>query len=82
MVGVEIDFNQELCTGCGKCIDTCFIGAIMISGGKTKIDLERYRCCGRCAEICSKGAVIIKIAEDSVKRAVKHVEPLVNVELE
>lgn len=81
MVGVEINFNEELCTGCGKCSNICFIEAISVSEGKAKIDLEICRCCGRCAEICSKGAFTIKIKHDAVERSIKRVEPLVDVEI-
>ncbi len=82
MVGVEIKFNKDLCKGCGKCAKICFIDTITILDGKAQIDMKRCRGCGRCAEICSKDAFTIKIANDAVKRSIKRVEPLVDVELE
>lgn len=82
MVGARIKFNREICSGCGKCIDVCFIDAITILDGKARIDKEKCRCCGRCAETCSKGAIMVKIAEDAFERSIQRVEPLVDVELE
>ena len=82
MVGVEIKFNEDICKGCGKCANVCFIDAITFLDGKVQIDMKRCRGCGRCAEICSKDAFTIKIANDAVKHSIKRVEPLVDVELE
>jgi ferredoxin len=46
MIGVEIKLNEEICTACGKCADTCFVNAISIHES-TIIDLDKCRCCGR-----------------------------------
>jgi len=83
MVGVEIGFNDNLCSTCGLCTkNICFLEAINIIKGKIKRDQDKCRICGRCAEICPKGAVTIKIPDNSVKRSLERVEPLVDVELE
>lgn len=82
MVGVEIKFNENNCSGCGKCINTCFIDAITVLDGKAKIDMEKCRICGRCAETCSKGAIRVEIADDALKRSINRVDPLVDVTLE
>jgi ferredoxin len=38
MVGVEIHFDLELCTGCGKCSDgISFVNAIKLKDGKAEI---------------------------------------------
>jgi len=82
MVGVELKFKKELCSGCGKCADICFLGLIEVSDGKAKINMENCRCCGRCAEICTKDALTIEISEDSITNSIKRVEPLVDVKME
>lgn len=80
MVGVEINFNEDLCTGCGRCAeDICFVEAITIENGKAEIDMKKCRSCGRCAEICTKGAVTVEMTADAVKRSIEHVRPLVDV---
>jgi len=82
MVGVKMRYNEDLCSGCGKCADICFIEAIEVLKGKAKVNKESCRCCSRCAEICPKGAIIIEIADDAVERSIERVKPLVDVELE
>ena len=83
MEGVEITFNDDICTGCGLCaLDVCFVDAITVMGGNTKRDEEKCRICGRCAEICPKGAVKIKMHDDALKRSLERVETLVDVKLE
>ena len=63
MIGVEIEFNQDLCRGCGKCAadNICFVNAIKILNGKAIIDNQICRKCGRCAEICKDEALKVLI---------------------
>ncbi|WP_414468583.1 4Fe-4S binding protein [Methanobacterium sp. ACI-7] len=83
MIGIEIEFNEEICIGCGICSESiCFLEAISIQNGKAKINMEKCRVCGRCAEICPKGAISIKMINDAVERSIEHILPLVDVESE
>jgi ferredoxin len=83
MVGVVLEFNRDLCTGCGNCMQgTCFVDALILVDAKAEIDWEKCRVCGRCAEVCSTGALSIKMGEDAVRRSVESLEPLVDVEEE
>ena len=83
MMGVEINFIQELCSGCGKCADgSCFVKAITVQNGKAEIDIKKCRACGRCVEICKNEAITILIASDAVTRSIERVKKLVDVELE
>ena len=81
MTGVNLEFNPEICTVCGKCTeDICFVDAIHIKNGKAAVDEDKCRVCGRCAETCPKGALAVKISDDAVKRSIERVEGLVDVE--
>ncbi|MDP3065665.1 MAG: 4Fe-4S ferredoxin, partial [Methanobacteriaceae archaeon] len=83
MEGVNINFNPDICTGCGNCTQTiCFVDAISLLEGKARINKDQCRVCGRCAEFCLKGAFTVEMDKDAVSRSVKRVEPLVNVERE
>ena len=83
MEGVEINFNPELCNGCGICAhETCFVDAITIINGKVKRNQNDCRICGRCVEICPRGALNIVMHDDAIKNSLKRVEHLVDVEQE
>ncbi len=81
MVGVEINFKEDICIGCGRCAEgICFVEAINIRNGKAEINMKKCRSCGRCAEVCLKGAVTFEMTANAVERSIKHVEPLVDLE--
>jgi ferredoxin len=82
MIGVEMEYNHESCTGCGKCLNSCFVNAISMDDGRIEIDLKKCRSCGRCAEICKSKAIRILISPEAVNRAIERVEKLVDVESE
>ena len=50
--------SEEICTGCGKCVEACPAGAMALVEGKAAIvrpELCSY--CGDCEELCPKGAI-------------------------
>lgn len=55
-----VNINENLCTGCGKCIPKCAEGALQMVNGKAKIIKEVY--CdglGACLGECPQGAITI-----------------------
>jgi len=50
--------DQDLCTGCGLCVDACNRGAISVSGGVATIDEVLCTSCARCLDVCASGAII------------------------
>ena len=60
--------DENLCNGCGKCIDPCTNKAIDISKqiGKARISTGKCEGCGTCYYICSQGAIILKISKEGV----------------
>ena len=50
--------KQELCEGCGVCVEECPVGAIRLDGDGTAA-IEEAACirCGRCHEVCPHDAV-------------------------
>lgn len=59
--GVTVEVVGE-CSGCGKCVEKCYIQAIEIKGGRAHIG-EYCRACGRCASACPNGAISISIRD-------------------
>ncbi len=50
--------KQELCVGCGVCIDECPVGAIRLDGSDVAaIDEAQCIRCGRCHDVCPQDAV-------------------------
>ncbi|MCX7821887.1 MAG: electron transfer flavoprotein subunit alpha [Syntrophobacterales bacterium] len=48
--------DENLCTGCGTCIDVCPVGAITLSEGKAKVS-DECTLCGICVDSCEFGAI-------------------------
>jgi ferredoxin len=53
---VHVDNN--LCTGCGICLDACTRGAISLTDSAAHIDQSLCNSCGRCIDLCLTGAII------------------------
>ena len=49
--------KQELCTGCGVCVDECPVDAMSVDGGTASIDEKECIRCGRCHDVCPEEAV-------------------------
>jgi len=49
--------NEEDCTGCGVCVETCPVDAITMSGAVARIEMDECIRCGQCHEACPQGAV-------------------------
>jgi len=49
--------KQQLCTGCGTCIQQCPTEAIYWFNAKAKIYMGNCNGCGKCLEICEQQAI-------------------------
>jgi len=58
---VTLQYDSELCTGCGMCLDVCPHRVFVRSDGKVAIH-DRDACmeCGACARNCPFGAITVK----------------------
>jgi ferredoxin len=59
-----ININEELCNGCGICVDACHEGAIQMIDGKARLVSESY--CdglGDCLPECPTGAITMEERE-------------------
>ncbi|HEY3424514.1 MAG TPA: [FeFe] hydrogenase, group A [Negativicutes bacterium] len=65
-----IEIDQELCTGCRRCINVCPVGAIGGPDGMA-MDINYDKCCfcGQCVQICS--AYQEYKSEDTTDREIK-----------
>ena len=49
--------NEEMCVGCGVCVDECPVEAISMVEEAARIDEEKCIRCGRCHDACPEDAV-------------------------
>lgn len=56
--------NEELCIGCGKCVEICPTGAAALEGELSRIEVEACVSCGQCMEVCPAGAIDIDWEHD------------------
>lgn len=54
-----LQFDENLCTGCGVCAGSCSFGAIKFDG-RPFVDESLCRLCGTCAENCPCGALSLR----------------------
>ncbi|MHB8781163.1 MAG: ATP-binding protein [Candidatus Geothermincolia bacterium] len=59
-----VSIDEELCTGCGKCVSPCAEGAIQIIDGKARVVSDEL-CdgAGFCLGVCPEGALTIEVRE-------------------
>jgi UDP-glucose 4-epimerase len=61
--GLAVEVNGA-CSGCGACMETCYVNAISLRGGRAQIDEVSCKGCGRCVTACPTGAISLRMDED------------------
>lgn len=64
---MSIRIDDELCTGCGACVDSCPYGGIEIIVDKACITKD-CNLCGACVEACAVDAIILEREEFKVEK--------------
>ena len=64
---MSIIIDDDLCTGCGSCVDSCPFGAIELTNNKAKI-LPVCTLCGACVEVCPMEAIVLERVKDISKK--------------
>lgn len=60
--------DDEICSGCGTCVDRCQMEAITIPNSTAEVDLDRCIGCGLCVSTCTTGAMTLVRKPDSEQR--------------
>ena len=53
-----LQVKQDLCCGCGLCVESCPRQAISIVSATAQINQDRCNQCHLCLDICPQGAII------------------------
>jgi len=63
-VRLIVTIDEEMCTGCGKCVKACLTGALQLVNGKSRLINER-RCdgFGSCIAACPNNAIRLEMRE-------------------
>lgn len=78
--GVSLSVDTDRCIGCGKCMDGCYVNAVVLVSGKAVIDQDLCKGCARCAHTCPKRAITLHMEDmDYIVHAVERIAPLVDV---
>jgi len=67
---VTTKIDEELCTGCGLCVQICPTKAISMQAGKALVTGEVSLNCGHCMAICPAGAIAVGAIDDGMSRFV------------
>lgn len=62
--GINLTVRTERCTGCGICVERCFVNAIEIANGSALIT-SSCKGCGQCAEYCPEGAIELTVSDEN-----------------
>jgi NAD-dependent dihydropyrimidine dehydrogenase PreA subunit len=62
--------DQDVCAGCGTCLDRCQMEALSLPDGTAELDLERCIGCGLCVTTCPTGALTLARKPEAQQPAV------------
>ena len=60
------EIDNDLCVGCGTCVDRCHLNSIKLVDNIAKINLKRCIGCGVCVPTCTEQAIQLKKKEDEI----------------
>jgi formate hydrogenlyase subunit 6/NADH:ubiquinone oxidoreductase subunit I len=68
--------DNNLCVGCGVCVERCPGSAIVMNEGKAVIDMDLCIRCGECHDFCPENAIChdADLAEQRIEESVRNAQ--------
>jgi len=80
MEGVTVKVDEELCLGCGKCLEICTFEGMVLEDGIANVNQDKCLGCGRCERMCPNGAITISLDDPKrVEELIRRIEASVDV---
>jgi len=61
--GVSIRIDTGLCSGCGVCVERCFVASMQMEDGIAVVG-DDCKSCGRCVELCPENAIELVMEDE------------------
>ena len=65
MEGLTVTVDEDLCVGCGDCLEVCVFKGMSWVDDKAVVNQTRCLGCGRCAKACQNDAISIVFDDNS-----------------
>jgi len=75
--GVDVNYDENKCKGCMKCLNKCIFKAISEKNGKIIINEKDCKGCGLCVNNCKFGALTIDYTDRTIKNVVNRMMNLI-----
>jgi ferredoxin len=72
--------KEDLCAGCGLCVESCPRWAISVESGQARINQARCNGCGTCLNVCPQGAIVelVPTSKDELKTTISSLKHRAN----
>jgi len=57
---MSVAVDNDKCTGCGECVSSCPLDAIVMKDDKAVINPDTCGDCGACIDVCPVGALTME----------------------
>ena len=57
---MAVKIDDEKCTGCGDCTDSCPTEALKVEEGKVHLNADDCSDCGACVDVCPESALALE----------------------
>jgi heterodisulfide reductase subunit A-like polyferredoxin len=80
MEGITVNVDEELCVGCGECMNICVFKGMEIQDGIAQVNQNKCLGCGRCERVCLNGAISINLDDPKrIEELISRIEASVDV---